>query len=69
MEAIMSSFTKRQTYWLDHTLAVAEFEGTIVDHAKLHNLKSKDVYQWKTALRKRGFLSIPEAGFGLILWP
>ena len=52
----MSTITKRQSYWRDHVLAAAAFEGTIVQYAELHNLKTKDIYQWKTALTKRGFL-------------
>lgn len=52
----MSSISKRQTYWRDHVLAAAAFNGTIVEYATLHNLKTKDIYQWKTALTKRGFL-------------
>lgn len=56
----MSTITKRQTFWRDHVLAAAAFEGTIVKYAKLHSLKTKDIYQWKTALSKRGFLPIAE---------
>ena len=56
----MSTITKRQTFWRDHVLAAAAFEGTIVEYAALHNLKTKDIYQWKTALTKRGFLPMIE---------
>ena len=56
----MSTITKRQTYWRDHVLAAAAFNGTIVEYATLHNLKTKDIYQWKTALTKRGFLPMAE---------
>ena len=56
----MGTITKRQTYWRDHVLAAAAFDGTIVEYAALHNLKTKDIYQWKTALTKRGFLPITE---------
>jgi len=52
----MSTITKRQSYWREHVLAAEAFEGTIVQYAALHNLKTKDIYQWKTALAKRGFL-------------
>lgn len=58
MGAIVSTITKRQSYWRDHVLAAAAFDGTIVEYATLHNLKTKDIYQWKTALTKRGFLPI-----------
>lgn len=56
----MSNITKRQSYWRDHVLAAAAFDGTIVEYAALHNLKTKDIYQWKTALTKRGFLPMAE---------
>ena len=56
----MSTITKRQTYWRDHVLAAAAFDGTIVEYATLHNLKTKDIYQWKTALSKLGFLPMTE---------
>ena len=49
----MSTITKRQTYWRDHVLAAAAFYGSIVEYATLHNRKTKDIYQWKTALTKR----------------
>lgn len=56
----MSTITKRQTFWRDHVLAAAAFDGTSVQYATLHNLKTKDIYRWKTALTKRGFLPIIE---------
>ena len=43
----MSTITKRQTYWRDHVLAAAAFDGSIVEYAKLHNLKTKDIYHGK----------------------
>ena len=56
----MSAITKHQTYWSDPVLADAALEGTIVAYVTLHNLKTKDIYQWKTALTKRGFFPIVE---------
>ena len=44
------SMTKRQIFWRDHVLAVAAYEDSIVEYAKVHSLKTKDIYQWKTAL-------------------
>ena len=41
--------TERQRYWRHHVLAAA------------NNLKSKDLYQWKTATTKRGFLPMDDA--------
>ena len=48
--------TERQKFWRDHVLAAAAFDGTIVEYAKANNLKTKDIYQWKTSLTKRGLL-------------
>ena len=52
----MSTIIKRQTYWRDHVLAAAAFDGTTVEYDTLYKLKTKDIFQWKTALTKRGFL-------------
>ena len=48
--------TERQKVWRDHVLAAAAFDGTIFEYAKANNLKTKDIYQWKTSLTKRGLL-------------
>ena len=48
--------TERQKFWRDHVLAAATFDGTIVEYAEANNLKTKDIYQWKTSLAKRGLL-------------
>lgn len=56
-----ATITKRQQYWRDHVLAAASYDGTIVEYAKANNLKTKDIYQWKTALTKRGFLPAIES--------
>jgi hypothetical protein len=50
--------TERQQYWRDHVLAAAAYGGSIVEYAAANNLKTKDLYQWKTALTKRGFLTL-----------
>ncbi|MEE9333507.1 MAG: hypothetical protein V3U65_05390 [Granulosicoccaceae bacterium] len=55
------SITKRQTFWRDHVLAAAAHEGSIVEYAKVHSLKTKDIYQWKTSLTKRGLLPVGTA--------
>ena len=52
----MSTITERQSCWRDHVLAAASFDGTIVEYAQANDLKTKDIYQWKTSLTKRGFL-------------
>ena len=52
--------TERQKFWRDHVLAAAAFDGTIVEYAKANNLKTKDIYQWKTSQTKRGLLNRSE---------
>ena len=52
-----SQITERQQYWRDHVLAATAYEGSIVEYAAANNLKTKDLYQWKTALTKCGFLN------------
>ena len=47
--------------WIEFpVLAAAAFDGTIVEYARIHDLKTKDIYQWKAALIKRGFLTMAE---------
>ena len=53
-----TTITERQRYWRDHVLAAAAYSGTIVEYAETNNLKTKDIYQWKTSLTKRGFLPL-----------
>jgi hypothetical protein len=48
--------TKRQRYWLRHINAADASHGTLVAYAKDHKLKVRDLYQWKTALGRRGLL-------------
>jgi len=37
--------TIRQQQWLNHVLAAAAYDGSIVDYAKAKNLNTKDIYQ------------------------
>lgn len=53
-----AQITERQQYWRDHVVAAAAHESSIVEYAAANNLKTKDLYQWKTALTKRGFLPL-----------
>ena len=50
MEPAMADtpITERQKFWRDHVLAAAAYDGTIVEYAEANNLKTKDIYQWKT---------------------
>ncbi|MEM7082611.1 MAG: hypothetical protein AAF465_07740 [Pseudomonadota bacterium] len=59
------SITKRQQHWLDHINAAEASADTLVVYAATHKLKVKDLYQWKTALTRRGFLpeKKPKAAF------
>ena len=56
----MITITKRQAYWRNHVLAAAALAGTIVEYATLAQSQTKGIYQWKTALTKRGFTPITE---------
>lgn len=62
------AITKRQQHWLDHIKAAEASAGTLVAYAAAHKLKVKDLYQWKTALTRRGFLAKkkPKAAFVLV---
>jgi hypothetical protein len=53
--------TKRQRYWLRHINAADASDGTLVAYAKAHKLKVRDLYQWKTALGRRGLLQAKRA--------
>jgi len=52
---------RRPTILADHVLAAAAYDGSIVEYATANSLKTKDLYQWKTALTKRGFLPLEKA--------
>ena len=52
--------TRRQQHWLDHIKAADASDGTLVAYAAAHKLKVKDLYQWKTALARRGLLPSKE---------
>ena len=56
-----TQITERQRYWRDHVLAAASHDGSIVAYAAANGLKTRDLYQWKAALTKRGFLSAKKA--------
>ena len=51
-----TEITERQQYWLNHIKAADASEGTLVAYAAAHDLKVKDLYQWKTTLSRRGLL-------------
>jgi len=51
------SVTERQQYWLDHIKAADASDGSLVEYAAAHDLKVKDLYQWKTMLSRRGLLA------------
>ena len=65
MARTKKSITKRQQHWLDHLKAAEASTGTLVAYAGAHKLKVKDLYQWKTALTRSGFLpeKKPKAAF------
>ena len=51
-----SKITERQQHWLNHINAADASKGSLVAYAAAHDLKVKDLYQWKTALARRGLL-------------
>ena len=42
--------TERQQYWLKHLSSAEASACSLVDYAKGHALKPKDLYTWKTRL-------------------
>ncbi|MEZ5491990.1 MAG: hypothetical protein R3F50_17015 [Gammaproteobacteria bacterium] len=48
--------TERQQHWLDHLNSAAANGSSIVEYAKLRELKAKDLYAWKTRLINLGHL-------------
>lgn len=48
--------TERQQYWLDPLKRAAASRDSLVDYAKTHDLKAKDLYAWKTRLIELGHL-------------
>lgn len=58
--------TDRQQYWLNHLKSAEANDGTLVDYAKAHQLKPKDLYQWKTRLIQRGALPDPAKPSGFV---
>ena len=48
--------TERQRTWLKHIEAAASSGGTLAAYATANGLEVKQLYQWKTALRRRGLL-------------
>ena len=51
-----SAVTERQQFWLDHIKAAEAGGGTLVDYAAKHDLKVRDLYEWKRKLTRRGLL-------------
>ena len=51
--------TERQQHWLDHLNSAAASGSSLVDYARAHELKAKDLYAWKTRLVNLGHLSAP----------
>lgn len=51
-----SKITERQRVWLNHIKAADASKGSLVAYAAAHDLKVKELYQWKTALARRGLL-------------
>jgi len=64
--------TERQQHWLDHLNSAAANGSSLVEYAKLRELKAKDLYAWKTRLinlghlpasrKQRGFVPVVSMG-------
>ena len=52
-----SAITKRQQHWLDHLKAAKTYDGSVADYARAEGLTPKELYQWKTILRRRGLIA------------
>ncbi len=48
--------TERQQYWLDHLKHATANGNSLVEYAKVRELKAKDLYAWKTRLIGLGHL-------------
>ena len=48
--------TERQQYWLDHLNHATANGNSLIEYARLHELKAKDLYAWKTRLINLGHL-------------
>lgn len=48
--------TERQHHWLDHLNSAAANGSSLVEYAKLRELKAKDLYAWNTRLINLGHL-------------
>ena len=49
--------TERQQYWLKHLNSAESSACSLVDYAREHALKSKDLYTWKKRLVDLGHLA------------
>lgn len=50
---------ERQQYWLEHVRAAEASEGTQADYARANGIKTRELYQWKAVLIRRGLLPAP----------
>ena len=55
--------TQTQRYWKSHLDALADFDGSAADYARLHGVEVKKLYVYRTVLRERVALaSLPNNG-------
>lgn len=49
----MKALTEKQVFWKRHLEAAESFDGTLADYARAHDLSTKQLYGYKTRIRKR----------------
>ena len=49
--------TQKQAYWKAHIEAADDFDGSLADYARLHDLEVKQLYVYKTSLREKAALA------------
>ena len=52
-----AELTERQRYWFDHLKAAEDGGLTLLSYATEQGLKTKDLYNWKSRLIKRGMMT------------
>jgi len=58
--------TQKQLFWKEHLKAAEQFDGPLIDYARLHKLDAKKLYAFKGVLRDKavvasGFVKVSPA--------
>jgi len=49
--------TAKQQLWSEHLQQAEQFEGSLAEYARSHNLLAQNLYQWRNVLRKKEMAS------------